>query len=118
MISNSTKRTTLRWIHLIVVIPILGYIYGKPADVEQYGDGVRFLFVPIIILTGYWMYAGVVFAVIGVAAWLGAVHFSNYGTAVLSQVALLIARKIWLATRARRSKSSGVTINEQNEPRS
>ena len=30
MISNATKRTILRWIHLILSIPILGYIYGPP----------------------------------------------------------------------------------------
>jgi hypothetical protein len=47
------------------------------------------------------MYSGVVFAVIGVALWLGAYRFSGFGAAVLSQVALFIARKIWLVVRAR-----------------
>jgi membrane protein implicated in regulation of membrane protease activity len=60
----------------------------------------------MIILAGYWMYAGVVFAVIGVAVWLGAYRLSGIGAAILSQVALFIARKIWLVIRARQSKRS------------
>src|SRR5436190_959765 len=108
--TNATKRSILRWIHLIVTIPILGYIYGPPSEVAQYAGGVQFIFVPVIILTGYWMYSGVFFAVIGVAVWLGAIHLSGSGAAILSQVALFIARKIWLVIRARRSKSSGSTL--------
>ena len=100
----ATKRSILRWIHLIVTIPVLGYIYGKPSEVAQYADAGRYIFVPVLMLTGYWMYSGVIFAIIGVAAWVGANRMSGYGTALLSQVVLLIARKIWLAIRARRSK--------------
>src|SRR4029450_12415233 len=43
----------------------------------------------------FWMYSGVVFAVIGVALWLGAIYLSGYGAVLLSLVALFIARKIW-----------------------
>jgi len=50
------------------------------------------------------MYLGAVFAIIGVAAWLGAYWLSGYGAAVLSQVALFIARRIWLMIRSRQSK--------------
>ncbi len=106
MISAANKRSILRWIHLIVTIPVLGYIYGKPSEVEQYAGAARFLFVPILILTGYWMYAGAVFAIIGAATWLGAIKLSGYGAALLCQVVLLIARKIWFTTRGRRSKAA------------
>src|SRR5438105_2183624 len=102
--NNATKRSILRWIHLIVTIPILGYIYGQPSEVEQYAGAVRLIFVPVIILSGYWMFSGVFFAIIGVAVWLGAYHLLGFGAAVLSQVALFIARKIWLVIRARHSK--------------
>ena len=98
------KRSILRWIHLVVTIPILGYVYGPPAEVQQYAGAVRFVFVPIIILSGLWMYVGAVFALIGVAAWLGAYQLSGYGAAVLSQVVLFVARKIWLMMRGRRLK--------------
>ena len=104
MISSATKRSILRWIHLVVSIPILGYIYGPPSEVQQYAAAVRFVFVPVIILAGFWMYAGLVFALIGVAVWLGAYLLSGVGAAILSQVALFIARKTWLVIRARRSK--------------
>ena len=103
MISNATKRTILRCIHLVLSIPILGYIYEPASEVQQYAGAVRFVFVPVMILSGYWMYAGAIFALIGVALWLGAYQLSGYGAALLSQVALFIARKIWLVIRARRS---------------
>jgi thiosulfate reductase cytochrome b subunit len=104
MISNATKRSILRWTHLVLAIPILGYIYAPSSEAQQYASAVRFVFVPVIILAGYWMYADVVFAVIGVAVWLGAIKLSGVGVAILSQTVLFIARKIWLVIRARRAK--------------
>ena len=102
--TNATKRTILRCIHLIFTIPVVGYIYGEASEVQQYARAVRFVFVPVIMLSGFWMYSGVFFAIIGVAVWLGAFRLSGYGAAVLSQVALFIARKTWSVIRARRSK--------------
>src|SRR5580698_554703 len=102
MINSAIKRSILRWIHLVLTIPILGYIYGEPSQVQQYAGAARLVFVPVLILSGYWMFAGVVFAIIGVALWLGAYYLSGFGAALLSQVALFIARKIWLVIRARR----------------
>jgi len=104
MISAATKRVILRWIHLILSIPILGYIYSPVAEAQQYAAPARFVFVPLLVLSGYWMYSGVVFAIIGVAVWLGAYLLSGVGAAVLSQVALFVARKTWLVIRARHSK--------------
>ena len=104
MIKPATKRSILRWIHLVLAIPILSYIYSPPSEAQQYAFATRFVFVPLTILAGYWMYAGAVFAVIGVAVWLGAYKLSGVGAAILSQVALFIARKTWLVIRARRSK--------------
>ena len=106
MISNATKRSILRWIHLVIAIPILGYIYSPFAELPNYAAVTRFVFAPVIILAGYWMYAGVYFAIIGVAVWLGAYRLSGIGVAILSQVALFIARKIWLVIRARRTRKS------------
>ena len=106
MISSTTKRSILRWIHLVVAIPILGYIYSPFAELPNYAAVTRFVFAPLMILAGFWMYAGVLFAIIGVAVWLGAYYLYGIGTAILSQVVLLIARKIWLVIRARRSTTS------------
>jgi thiosulfate reductase cytochrome b subunit len=104
MISSATKRSILRWIHLIVTIPILGYIYEPASEVQQYADAARFIFVPILILSGYWMFSGVIFAIIGVVLWLGAYRLSGFGAALLSQIALFVARKVWLVVRARRNR--------------
>jgi hypothetical protein len=100
--NNATKRSILRWIHLIFAIPILGYIYSPFEEIPNYAPPTRFVFVPVVMLAGYWMYAGVSFAIIGVALWLGAYLLSGAGAAILSQVALFIARKTWLVSRARR----------------
>ena len=110
--SNATKRAILRWIHLTFAIPIIGYVYSPFAELPNYAPVVRFVSIPVLILSGYWMYSGVIFAIIGVALWLGAYRLSGYGAALLSQVALFIARKTWLVIRARRSNRSGVPINE------
>jgi len=109
MISNASKRSILRWIHLIFTIPILGYVYSPFAELPNYAPVVRFVFVPVLILSGYWMYSGVSFAIIGVAVWLGAIQLSGVGAATLSQVALFIARKIWLVIRSRNSKALGLS---------
>src|SRR6266513_4215097 len=102
--NNATKRSILRSIHLIFGIPIIGYVYSPYAELPNYAPVVRFVSVPVLILSGFWMYAGVVFAIIAVALWLGACQLFGYGAALLSLVALLIARKLWLVIRARNSK--------------
>jgi hypothetical protein len=106
MIHSAVKRSLLRWVHLVLTIPVLGYVYGPPAEVKQYAVAVRIIFVPVILLTGYWMYAGAYFAILGVAVWLSAVQFFGPGTAILSQVVLLVARKIWLVVRARKAAAN------------
>jgi hypothetical protein len=105
MISNAARRAILRAVHLVLSIPVLGYVYGEPAEVQEYASAVRVVFVPVIILTGFWMYSGVIFAVLGVALWLGAYKLSGYGAAVISQVVLFIARKVWLVVQKRKARS-------------
>jgi hypothetical protein len=104
--NNATKRSILRWIHLIFAIPIIGYVYSPFAERPNYAPVVRFVSIPVLILSGFWMYAGVFFAIVGVALWLGAYYLSGYGAAILSEVALFVARKTWLMIRARQSKRS------------
>jgi hypothetical protein len=67
MISKATNRSILRWIHIIFSIPILGYIYSPFEEIPKYAPAVRFVFVPVMVLSGFWMYSGVFFAIIGVA---------------------------------------------------
>jgi hypothetical protein len=98
--SGAVQRAILRWLHLVATIPVLGIIYGDPAETQQYINAPRYVFVPVLILTGYWMYAGAVLAVLGAATWLGVSHFFGFGPALLSQIGLLIAWKIWSKMRA------------------
>ena len=59
MISNATKRSILRWIHIIFGIPILGYIYSPFEEIPKYAPAVRFVsFFPVIILSGFGMWKG------------------------------------------------------------
>ena len=99
---SATKRSILRWIHIIVTIPIFGYIYGPAAEVQEYAGAVRFVFVPVMVLSGLCMYAGIYFAIIGVALLLAAYQLSGSGAAVLTIVGLFVVRAIWVAIRAKR----------------
>ena len=51
------QRTILRWIHLIVSIPIYAYIYS-PFEIPQYAPPARFVFFPMMVLTGLLMWKG------------------------------------------------------------
>jgi hypothetical protein len=52
------QRTIFRWIHIILAIPIVGYIYSPFDQIPNYANKVRFFFVPMIVLTGLWMWKG------------------------------------------------------------
>ena len=54
----AVKRSILRWIHIIFALPLLGYVYGPPEEVLQYRDYFRFLYVPVVVVTGFWMWKG------------------------------------------------------------
>jgi len=55
---DATKRSILRWIHIILAIPILGYIYSPFEQIPNYAPATRFVFVPVIVLSGLWMWKG------------------------------------------------------------
>jgi hypothetical protein len=56
--SNSTKRSILRWIHLVLGIPIIGYVYSPFQNIPQYAAPTRYVFLPLVSLTGLWMWNG------------------------------------------------------------
>lgn len=53
-----SQRTVFRWIHIIISIPILGYIYSPFEKLPDYAPATRFVFLPTMILTGLWMWKG------------------------------------------------------------
>jgi hypothetical protein len=55
---ETTRRSIVRWIHIVLSIPILGYIYSPFEELPRYADRVRFGFVPVMILSGLWMWKG------------------------------------------------------------
>jgi len=58
MISPATERVILRWIHLIFAIPIVGYIYSPFQNLPDYAPLTRYVFLPVMVLTGLWMWKG------------------------------------------------------------
>jgi hypothetical protein len=58
MISNITSRSIFRWIHIVFGIPIIGYIYSPFEEIPKYAGAVRFVFLPVLVLSGLWMWQG------------------------------------------------------------
>jgi hypothetical protein len=56
--NRAITRTVFRWIHIVFGIPILGYIYDSPSDTHYYAFSIRFVFVPVLLLSGLWMWKG------------------------------------------------------------
>ena len=55
---EATKRSIFRWIHIVFSIPIIGYIYSPFEELPKYAPRVRFVVVPVMLLTGLWMWKG------------------------------------------------------------
>lgn len=53
-----TERRLFRWTHIILSIPIIGYIYGPVAQIPQAVFTIRWVLMPIIVLSGFWMWLG------------------------------------------------------------
>jgi hypothetical protein len=56
--SQATIRTIFRWIHIVFGIPILGYIYDSPKDTPYYAWSIREIFLPVLLISGLWMWKG------------------------------------------------------------
>jgi hypothetical protein len=58
IVKPSFQRVIVRWIHLVLAIPIIGYIYSPFDKIPQYAFPTRYIFVPIMVLSGLWMWKG------------------------------------------------------------
>ena len=56
--NQAIKRSIFRWIHIVFAIPIIGYIYSPFDKIPQYATPTRFVFVPVLVLSGLWMWKG------------------------------------------------------------
>jgi hypothetical protein len=52
------QRTIFRWIHLVFAIPIIGYIYSPFENLPDYAPPTRYIFFPVIAVSGLWMWKG------------------------------------------------------------
>jgi hypothetical protein len=58
IMSQSTKRWIFRTIHFVFGIPIIGYIYSPFDKIPGYANPTRYFFVPMLVLSGLWMWKG------------------------------------------------------------
>ena len=56
--TEAAKRSIFRWIHIVFAIPIAGYVYSPFDQIPNYAPAVRFVFVPVLVLSGLWMWQG------------------------------------------------------------
>jgi hypothetical protein len=54
----ATKRTILRWFHILLGIPIVGYVYSPFENLPDYAGPTRYVFLPALVLSGLWMWKG------------------------------------------------------------
>ena len=55
---ETTKRSIFRSVHLVLSIPIIGYIYSPFDVIPDYAPATRFVFFPAMLLSGLWMWKG------------------------------------------------------------
>ena len=53
---DATKRSIVRWIHIVFAIPIAGYVYSPFEELPNYAPVVRFVSIPVLVLSGFWMW--------------------------------------------------------------
>ena len=58
MISAGTQRVIFRWTHIVLAIPIVGYIYSPFQELPNYAPVVRYIALPVMVVTGLWMWKG------------------------------------------------------------
>jgi hypothetical protein len=56
--NQGMQRSIIRWIHIVVAIPILGYIYSPFEKLPGYAPATRFVFLPTMVVSGLWMWKG------------------------------------------------------------
>jgi thiosulfate reductase cytochrome b subunit len=50
------ERILIRTLHLVLSVPIIGFIYGPVAHIPPAAAFTRFVAVPLVILSGVWMW--------------------------------------------------------------
>ena len=53
---NKTTRIVLRWTHLLMAWPLGTFIYTPARENEAFVFFMQFVFVPVLVITGLWMW--------------------------------------------------------------
>ena len=56
--TETAKRSIFRWVHIVCAIPIIGYIYSPFEVLPDYAPPTRYVFFPVMLLSGLWMWRG------------------------------------------------------------
>ncbi|SKC52787.1 hypothetical protein [Ohtaekwangia koreensis] len=54
----ATERKIIRWFHILASIPIIGFVYGPVSTIAEAAAMVRWVILPLVILSGFWMWKG------------------------------------------------------------
>jgi len=52
----SRERSIIRILHLVLSVPILGFLYGPVARIEPAAWFTRFVAMPVVVLSGIWLW--------------------------------------------------------------
>lgn len=55
---DTTKHSILRAVHILFALPLIGYIYGPPEETRPYLPYFRYVYMPVVMLSGLWMWKG------------------------------------------------------------
>lgn len=54
----AAERKIIRWFHILISIPVLGYIYGPVKDIPRAAFAVKWVIFPLMVLSGLWLWKG------------------------------------------------------------
>ena len=55
-VSSATMRVILRWVHVVLGLVILCYIYSPWHRYVPFQVAVKFLVIPILVMSGIWLW--------------------------------------------------------------
>jgi len=55
-VKAASERQLIRILHLVLSIPIVGYIYGPVASIPRAARFTRWVAMPAVVLTGFWLW--------------------------------------------------------------
>ncbi|HEX8314330.1 MAG TPA: hypothetical protein VF609_05025 [Flavisolibacter sp.] len=70
----ATERKVIHWFHILISIPVAGYIYSSVKDFPKAVFAIQWIIFPFIILSGVWLWKGHV-----VKKWLRKQNYLPHG---------------------------------------